>query len=92
MTDKIIFSGTEEGQIVPDDSVSPSADHALVIAGLTKEQFDVLSEGVARSLREDPRNKTAKFAGKAALIGVTMVFLAACVWTVAQILTPLTNR
>lgn len=65
---------------------------SIIITDLTKEQFDVLAQGVLQAVSKDPRNRTAKFAGKAALLGVTMVFVAACIWTVAQLILPLTNR
>jgi len=66
--------------------------YSLTITELTPEQFEVLSEGIFQALSKDPRNWTAKVAAKVVVLGLLMVFLAACIWAVAQILTPLTNR
>lgn len=66
------------------------ADHALVINGLTEEQFDRLSKGVINAMKQDPRSRTGLVIGKVAAFAMLMLFLAGIVRVIVWILSGLT--
>lgn len=91
MTDTA-FHGDPEGMLPKLEEVQDEVDkiYSLTINGLTEEQFKVLAENFAVSLRKDPRSRTGLFAGKLAILATLMIFLAAAVRLIVWILSGLT--
>ena len=79
-------------ELPPLPELESPAHHCITITDLTPEQFESIQAGIVQAMAAEKPSRTGKFVGKVVLVGLTMVFLAACIWAVAQILTPLTNR
>jgi hypothetical protein len=88
-----------EGLLPPDHPFTPKVEtiedevdkaYTLVINGLTKEQFDILSKGVVDSLKQDPRSRVGMFVGKAVALATMMILLAGAIRVIVWILSGLT--
>lgn len=76
--------------LLPDEEkieTVPVEDRAIWITGLTPAQFDGLVEALAPGGK--PLGRTTRFALR---LSTTMVFVAGCLWVVAQIVTHLPTR
>lgn len=93
MTNTPQFHFDPEGLLEPKvEEIQDEVDkvYTFVINGLTQEQFDILSKGVIRSLKQDPRNLTALVAQKALALAAVMILLAGAVRLIVWILSGLT--
>lgn len=86
MTDHLKYD--PEGLLPPEVAKSEVIeDHSIWINGLTKAQYDGLVEALAPAGK--PLGRTTRFVVR---FSTTMVFVAGCLWVVAQIVTHLPTR
>jgi hypothetical protein len=91
VTDTTGYRGDPEG-LLPKETeaekvVEVQEDYCIWINGLTKAQFDGLVEALSPAGK--PLGRTTRFALR---LCTTMVFVAGCLWVVAQIVTHFPTR